>query len=206
MPVVDGVRLRPPVREVGGAHAAVGRMTSGAVTRNARSMTVACTRGIGYRRSSAAESCERAGGGVPLVAGAQRRACLMMTLGTAGADSLVPRYDEIRAETERLAAPLSPEDQTVQSMPDVSPTKWHRAHVTWFFETFLRRVRAGVRPVPGHVLVPVQQLLRGARSAILAPAPWSHQPAGGARRGRVPEQRGRPPARPPRYGRRGFPG
>jgi ergothioneine biosynthesis protein EgtB len=52
-------------------------------------------------------------------------------------DTLVSRYDEVRAHTEHLAAPLSPEDQTVQSMPDVSPTKWHRAHVTWFFETFV---------------------------------------------------------------------
>ena len=53
------------------------------------------------------------------------------------AESLLARFDEVRAHTESLAAPLSPEDQTVQSMPDVSPTKWHRAHVTWFFETFL---------------------------------------------------------------------
>ena len=51
--------------------------------------------------------------------------------------SLLDRYDAVRSYTERLAAPLSPEDQTVQSMPDVSPTKWHRAHVTWFFETFV---------------------------------------------------------------------
>ncbi|MBI1352365.1 MAG: ergothioneine biosynthesis protein EgtB [Actinomycetales bacterium] len=47
------------------------------------------------------------------------------------------RYHDVRQYTEALAAPLSPEDQTVQSMPDVSPTKWHRAHVTWFFETFI---------------------------------------------------------------------
>ena len=53
------------------------------------------------------------------------------------ADELVSRYDDVRAHTEALAAPLSPEDQTVQSMPDVSPTKWHRAHVTWFFEAFV---------------------------------------------------------------------
>lgn len=53
------------------------------------------------------------------------------------ADTLVDRYDQVRSYTEALATPLSPEDQTVQSMPDVSPTKWHRAHVTWFFETFV---------------------------------------------------------------------
>src|SRR5215475_13410357 len=48
-------------------------------------------------------------------------------------------FRRVRAETEARAAHLSAEDQIVQSMPDVSPTKWHRAHVTWFFEEFLLR-------------------------------------------------------------------
>jgi ergothioneine biosynthesis protein EgtB len=48
-------------------------------------------------------------------------------------------FRTIRGETERRAAPLSAEDQVIQSMPDTSPTKWHRAHVTWFFEQFLLR-------------------------------------------------------------------
>lgn len=49
----------------------------------------------------------------------------------------VAAYEAVRAETERRTAPLSAEDQLVQSMPDTSPIKWHRAHVTWFFEQFL---------------------------------------------------------------------
>ncbi|HEX3438921.1 MAG TPA: ergothioneine biosynthesis protein EgtB [Pseudolabrys sp.] len=46
-------------------------------------------------------------------------------------------FRKVRAETERRASHLSAEDQIVQSMADASPTKWHRAHVTWFFEQFL---------------------------------------------------------------------
>src|SRR5262245_60065443 len=46
-------------------------------------------------------------------------------------------FRRVRAETEARASHLSAEDQIVQSMADASPTKWHRAHVTWFFEQFL---------------------------------------------------------------------
>ena len=54
-------------------------------------------------------------------------------------DQVLDHFNWVRGETERLASPLSAEDQVVQSMPDASPTKWHRAHVTWFFETMILR-------------------------------------------------------------------
>ena len=58
------------------------------------------------------------------------------------AAGLAERYMAVRAQTERLCRGLAPEDQVVQSMPDVSPTKWHLAHTSWFFETFVLQVFA----------------------------------------------------------------
>jgi ergothioneine biosynthesis protein EgtB len=51
--------------------------------------------------------------------------------------SLLTRYREVRAAVEAACEPLSPEDMGVQSMPDASPAKWHLAHTSWFYETFV---------------------------------------------------------------------
>lgn len=50
---------------------------------------------------------------------------------------LLDRYQQVRQVSEKICQPLAIEDYTIQSMPDVSPPKWHLAHTTWFFETFL---------------------------------------------------------------------
>lgn len=60
--------------------------------------------------------------------------------------TLLDRFREVRARTDRLTRDLSPEDQTPQSMTEASPAKWHRAHTTWFFEEFVLAADPGYRP------------------------------------------------------------
>src|SRR5438270_4374244 len=56
------------------------------------------------------------------------------------AEQLLERYRAVRDFSARLCRTLQPEDYVVQSIPDVSPTKWHLAHTSWFFETFVVKV------------------------------------------------------------------
>lgn len=69
------------------------------------------------------------------------------TLIAAPNDAHAERYDAIRAQSLALAEPLSAEDACVQSMPDASPAKWHLAHTTWFFETFVLEAAMPQYPV-----------------------------------------------------------
>jgi len=64
----------------------------------------------------------------------------------ARAHALRARFDVVRARTARLAAPIGAEDAMVQSMEDASPTKWHLAHTTWFFERFVLADAPGYQP------------------------------------------------------------
>src|SRR5271168_257791 len=72
-----------------------------------------------------------------------------MTLATGTTETTTRLLDEfslVRRQSEQLCCPLSPEDMMVQSCAEASPTKWHLAHTTWFFETFLlREFLAGYR-------------------------------------------------------------
>ncbi|WP_376696735.1 ergothioneine biosynthesis protein EgtB [Wenzhouxiangella sp. EGI_FJ10305] len=63
--------------------------------------------------------------------------CNRLDVDSISREQLAEDFLAVRAATERLAATLSPEDQNLQSMPGASPVKWHRAHTTWFFETFV---------------------------------------------------------------------
>ena len=63
-------------------------------------------------------------------------------------EALIAGFMQVRGMTERLCEPLAIDDFMLQAMPDVSPTKWHLAHVSWFFETFLLKRRLpGYRPL-----------------------------------------------------------
>src|SRR2546421_9461543 len=77
----------------------------------------------------------------------EARAGLVEAGRVGGAAALAGRYRAVRGVTEELCRPLATEDYVVQSMPDASPAKWHLAHSTWFFETFILAAAVpGYRP------------------------------------------------------------
>lgn len=83
---------------------------------------------------------------------------------------LEARFLQVRSTTLQLIEPLSEEDAMVQSMPDASPAKWHVAHTTWFFETFILAARPGYR-----VFDPAYRLLFNSYYKALGSHPLRNQ-------------------------------
>ena len=97
--------------------------------------------------------------------------------------TLTQRLFQTRRTSTELTALLSAEDMTVQAMEDASPTKWHLAHVTWFFETFLLKTYLpGYRVFDPTLQLLLQFLLRDARPAAAAPQARSADAAVGRAR------------------------
>jgi len=87
------------------------------------------------------------------------------------APALLGRYQEIRGTTEAVCRPLQTEDYVLQAMPDVSPTRWHLAHVSWFFETFLLRPSLpGYRPLDERYAVLFNSYYNGVGPQFSRPA------------------------------------
>ena len=91
------------------------------------------------------------------------RATVLYGLGeTAHQEALVKRYHQVRQFTDRLCQHLMTEDYVIQAMPDVSPPKWHLAHTSWFFETFILALASPGYTIAACLLcVSLQFLLRG---------------------------------------------
>jgi ergothioneine biosynthesis protein EgtB len=87
------------------------------------------------------------------------------------AERLLAHYAAVRRLTERLCEPLATEDYVVQAMPDASPAKWHLAHVSWFFETFvLRPARPGYRALDERYAVLFNSYYNGVGPQFSRPA------------------------------------
>ena len=102
----------------------------------------------------------------------------------AASGGLLDAYRQVRNASVALCRPLATEDYVIQSMPDVSPPKWHLAHTTWFFETFLLGPhRPGYRPFHPQLRLPLQLLLRRRRARGIRRAAAGLAVAADGRRG-----------------------